>query len=63
MELLNIADGTLLKKMILPFAGFAPPLILNDIMLLSGGYHSIQGYYGPPYYFAPCTIMQVYKLN
>ena len=62
MEMFNICDGsTVAIYDNLPFGGFVPPLILENIMFLTGGYHTCP--LAPPNtYYPPCNSIQFYKL-
>jgi len=64
MHTFNIADGSIITNPFgdLPFSGFFSPLILKDTLFLTGGYHGIQGFFPPGYYFKPCSSIQIYKL-
>ena len=65
MHTLSTKNGSILENPFidLPFSGFFPPLLFKDTMFLSGGYHSVQGFFASAPYFKPCSSIQIYKLK
>lgn len=63
MQMFNVADGsTVAVYDNLPFGGFVPPLILENVMFLTGGYHSFPIPPAPDTYYPPCNCIQIYEL-